>query len=240
MAGRGLGMARRGLAGRGRDRFFDRESVGAVRSPAESGWPAGVGSCADYVHPGPDSIGGPHARHGDSSLFWSSADRRRLNGHFSGGTPQAFRRSVWALGRRPPARGGACAHGAPPCRARRRPSRSRARASAARRAASSALSGPASSARAPAAWIGSFRPAWSQLLTVLPPRVGNRGWNGGPPPQGRAGRTASCWTYTHDVRGLVPGQVPTSCGPREHRSVIAGCLHGLGRASVRDAAQSGG
>ena len=37
----------------------------------------------------------------------SSADRRRLNGHFSGGTPQAFRRfRCGALGRRPPARGG--------------------------------------------------------------------------------------------------------------------------------------
>ena len=51
MAGRGLGMARRGLAGRGRDRFSTARAVGAVRSPAESGWPAGVGSCADYVHP---------------------------------------------------------------------------------------------------------------------------------------------------------------------------------------------
>ena len=31
MAGRGLGMARRGLAGRGRDRFFDRESEASAR-----------------------------------------------------------------------------------------------------------------------------------------------------------------------------------------------------------------
>ena len=43
-----LGAAWRGEAG---TVFSTARAVGAVRSPAESGWPAGVGSCADYVHP---------------------------------------------------------------------------------------------------------------------------------------------------------------------------------------------
>ena len=118
----------------------------------------------------------------------SSADRRRLNGHFSGGTPQAFRRfRCGALGRRPPARAPAM-----------RTTSSVSVVSSSQRRTAGGVQRPAvpplRSARAPyatrspreddeIAWIGSFRPAWSQLLTVLPLQILNRGWNGGPPPR---------------------------------------------------------